>query len=77
MTLDKHQIDGIVPITTKVLPAEAFDEQLLAAGYVKAGSAPAQGKRLKVWWVHSDYSRVEAIYSADGATAITAYHVSA
>jgi hypothetical protein len=75
MTLDRHRIDGVAPITAKILPAEVFDERLSQAGYTKAGSAPAQGNRLKVWWVHAEYARVETIYSPDGATAITAYHV--
>ena len=75
MTLDKHRIDGIAPITTKVLPSDRFNEQLIQAGYTKAGMAPAQGGRIKVWWVHPNYARVETIYSSDGAIAITAYHV--
>lgn len=75
MTLDRHRIDGVEPILSKVLPAQIFNDQLLQAGYTKAGSAPAQGNRLKVWWIHPEYSRVEAIYSPDGAIAITAYHV--
>ncbi len=75
MTLDRHRIDGIEPITSKVLPAQVFNDRLVAAGYTQAGSAPAQGNRLKVWWVHPEYSRVEAIYSPDGSIAITAYHV--
>jgi len=32
MTLDKHKIEGIAQITTKVLPADSFDNQLLQAG---------------------------------------------
>ena len=75
MTLDKHLIDGIPPITTKVLPASDFDTLLIQAGYSKIGTAPAQGNRIKAWWSHLIHPRVEAIYSLDGATAITAYHV--
>jgi hypothetical protein len=41
MTLDRHRIDGVAPITAKILPAEVFDERLSQAGYTKAGSAPA------------------------------------
>jgi len=52
-----------------------FDNLLIQAGYNKIGSAPAQGNRLKSWWSHSIYDRVEAIYSPDGAVAITAYHI--
>ncbi len=47
MTLEKHQLDGIPAITAKTLPASDFDELLLAAGYVKIGTAPAKGKRIK------------------------------
>lgn len=76
MTLDKHKIDGVPKITVRTLPATEFDAQLLAAGYTKIGTAPAQGNRLKAWWTHPIYTRVEVIYSPDGATALTAYHVS-
>lgn len=75
MTLDKHQIDGIPQITKKILPSTEFELLLLTAGYEKVGIAPAQGNRLKVWWTHTTFRRVEAIYSPDGKTAITAYHV--
>lgn len=75
MTLDKHKIEGIVQITTKVLPANNFDNQLIQAGYTKIGTAPAQGNRIKSWWTHPTYPRVESIYSPDGTIAITAYHV--
>ncbi|BAU10193.1 hypothetical protein LEP3755_06730 [Leptolyngbya sp. NIES-3755] len=75
MTLDKHLIDGIPPITTKVMSAPDFDALLIQAGYSKIGTAPAQGNRIKTWWSHPEYARVEVIYSPDGAIAITAYHV--
>ncbi|MEM8642987.1 MAG: hypothetical protein AAGG51_29845 [Cyanobacteria bacterium P01_G01_bin.54] len=75
MTLDKHRLDGIAQITTKTLPTGEFEALLLGADYKKAGSAPARGNRLKVWWTHPQYRRIEAIYSPDGSTAITAYHV--
>jgi hypothetical protein len=75
MTLDRHIIDGIPPITDKVMPAPGFDSLLIQAGYSKIGTAPAQGNRIKAWWSHSTYNRVEVIYSPDGMTAITAYHV--
>jgi hypothetical protein len=75
MTLDKHIIDGVSPITVKVLPATDFDTLLVQAGYSKIGTAPAQGNRVKAWWSHPTYTRVEVIYSPDGTTAITAYHV--
>ena len=75
MTLDKHKLDGITQITAKTLPSTEFELLLLTAGYGKIGTAPAQGNRLKVWWTHSTFRRIEAIYSADGIVAITAYHV--
>ncbi|MCC3568576.1 MAG: hypothetical protein EAZ78_16010 [Oscillatoriales cyanobacterium] len=75
MTLDKHKLDGITQITAKTLPSTEFELLLLTAGYGKIGTAPAQGNRLKVWWTHPTFRRIEAIYSADGIVAITAYHV--
>jgi hypothetical protein len=75
MTLDKHKIDGVPQITSRTLPAIEFEERLMQAGYSKVGSAPAQGNRIKAWWTHPMFDRVEAIYSPDSAIAITAYHV--
>lgn len=75
MTLDKHSIDGVPQITSKILPAQEFDTLLSQAGYSKIGTAPAQGNRIKAWWSHPSYARVESIYSPNGAIAITAYHV--
>ncbi len=43
MTLDKHQIDGLSPILSKILPAENFEQLMLNAGYTVMGSAPANG----------------------------------
>ena len=40
MTLDKHQIDGLSPISSKILPAEAFEQLMFNAGYTVTGSAP-------------------------------------
>lgn len=75
MTLDQHQLDGIAQITVKTMPSEEFESLLMGAGYSKIGTAPAKGNRLKVWWSHSTFRRIEAIYSHDGTVAITAYHV--
>jgi hypothetical protein len=75
MTLDKHQIDGIGGFSEKVLPASQFDELMMNAGYSISGSAPAQGGRVKVWWIHLTFRTVESIYSNDKSIAITAYHV--
>lgn len=75
MTLDKHQLDGILQILAKTLPTSEFETLLIEAGYSKIGTAPAQGNRIKAWWNHPTFKRVEVIYSSDGAIAITAYHV--
>lgn len=75
MTLDKHNLQGISKITSKTLPVNDFEQLLINAGYTKVGSAPAKGNRVKVWWSHSIFSRIESIYSPDLQLAITAYHV--
>ena len=74
MTLDKHQLDGLGRITSKTLAAQTFEQLLLNAGYSKIGTAPAQGNRVKAWWTHPTYRRIEVIYSPDMSVAITAYH---
>ena len=48
---------------------------MISAGYFEVGTAPAQGGRIKVWWSHDDYPRVESVYSSDKNTVVTAYHV--
>jgi hypothetical protein len=75
MTLDKHKLDGIPQIAAKILSVDEFETLLVNEGYQRAGSAPAQGKRIKVWWNHLNHRRIESIYSPDGKIAITAYHV--
>lgn len=75
MTLDKHQIDGIGGFNQKVLPADEFEELMMSAGYSISGTAPAQGGRFKVWWVHATFRIVESIYSNDKSIVVTAYHV--
>jgi hypothetical protein len=75
MTLDKHSIQGLAAFTTKTLPSTEFEKMMISAGYVDTGSAPAQGGRIKVWWSHPDYPRVESIYTPDKNTVLTAYHV--
>jgi hypothetical protein len=70
MTLDKHQIDGIGGFSSKVLPADQFEESLSSAGYTIAGSAPAKGGRVKVWWTHETFDNVESIYSEDKSIVI-------
>ncbi|MEG4865368.1 MULTISPECIES: hypothetical protein [unclassified Microcoleus] len=54
------------------MPSTEFELLLLKAGYGKMGTGTAQGNRMKVWWTHSTFRRIEAIYSADGIVAITA-----
>ena len=75
MTLDKHQIDGLESFSATTLPASEFEAKMIAAGYSQTGSAPAQANRVKNWWIHPEYPRVESIYSPDKQTVITAYHV--
>jgi hypothetical protein len=75
MTLDKHTIQGISPISSKTLPVAEFEQLMLDAGYTRIGSDPAKGSRIKFWWSHQTFPRVESIYSSDQKTAITAYHV--
>ena len=75
MTLDKHTIQGLTAFTTKTLPLSEFEKRMINAGYFEMGTAPAQGGRIKVWWSHDEYPRVESICSLDKNTVITAYHV--
>lgn len=75
MTLDKHQLEGIPQITEKTLPIDDFEQLLDAAGYQRLGEAPAKGNRIKIWWRHETYRRIESIYSGDRKVAITAYHI--
>jgi hypothetical protein len=75
MTLDKYQLDGIGGFSEKVLPATQFEELMMNAGYSISGTAPAQGGRIKVWWIHLTFRTVESIYSEDKSIVITAYHV--
>jgi len=58
MTLDKHQIDGLSPILSKILPADNFEQLMLNAGYTVMGSAPAKGNRIKVWWNHVNFQLI-------------------
>lgn len=66
MTLDKHKLDGVPQITAKILPASEFEILLANAGYTKIGTAPAKGSRIKTWWSHLTFRRIEAIYSLMG-----------
>jgi hypothetical protein len=75
MTLDKHIIQGLAAFTSKTLPSSEFEKLIINAGYFEVGTAPAQGGRIKVWWSHDDYPRVESIYSPDRNIVLTAYHV--
>jgi hypothetical protein len=75
MTLDKHAIQGIPSISAKTLSASDFERLMVNSGYIKLGAAPAKGNRIKVWWNHPNFPRVESIYSPDMQVVITAYHV--
>ena len=74
MTLNRHRIDGLPKILDTTMPATRFEQMLTDAGYTKFGTAPAKGNRIKAWWTHPTYRRVEVIYSVDVATVVTAYH---
>lgn len=75
MTLNKHKIQGLPEFKCQTLSATQFEKLMIDAGYSISGTAPAQGNRIKVWWIHDQYPRVESIYSPDKKTVITAYHV--
>lgn len=74
MTLDKHRIDGLPKILDRTMPDTRFEQMLVDAGYTKIGSAPAKGNRIKAWWTHPSYQRVEVVYSGDSQIVVTAYH---
>lgn len=75
MTLDKHRIDGLPNILDRIMVTSRFEQLLVDAGYVKVGTAPAKGNRIKAWWTHPLYRRVEVIYTNNGLIVVTAYHV--
>ena len=75
MTLNKHQIEGLPKFKCTILDANQFEKLMIDAGYSISGTAPAQGNRIKVWWVHEQYPIVESIYTFDRKKVITAYHV--
>ena len=74
MTLNKHQLDGDGGFSQRTMAVEKFEAKLKSAGYSFLGSGQAKGGRHKIWWTHSSYRRIEAIYSDDKTTVITAYH---
>ena len=75
MTLNKHQIQGLPKLKCQTLSSTQFEKLMIDASYSISGTAPAQGDRIKVWWIHDQYPRVESIYSPDKKTVITAYHL--
>jgi len=56
----------------KYYAASDFEQLIRDAGYKNRLLQP--GNRVKVWWSHPTFSRVEAIYSPDLTLVITAYH---
>lgn len=74
MTLGKHEIKGITLNQIKPIPASAFEKLMVEAGYFKFGSAPTFQGRWFVYFEHSAFGRVEAVYSPDKKIVITAYH---
>lgn len=75
MTLDKHRIDGLPKILDRTMVSSRYEQLLIDAGYSKVGTAPAKGDRVKAWWIHPSYRRVEVIYTADQSLVVSAYHV--
>jgi hypothetical protein len=75
MTLEKHQLDGIPGFEYRTISVIAFEQRMKAAGYEIIGSGSGTQNRIKIWWTHKQYRRVEAIYSPDKKTVITAYNV--
>jgi hypothetical protein len=57
------------------MAAAKFEILMQNAGYTSGYTAPAKGERVKVWWIHPNFPRVESIYSPDKSIVITAYHV--
>jgi len=74
VTLGKHKIGGVTLDGVKTVAAKIMESRLHSAGYVRTGSASAEGGRWKIWFKHPTYGIVEAIYSPDKLTVITAYH---
>jgi len=54
MTLNKHQIQGLPKLKCQTLSATQFEKLMIDAGYSTSGTAPAQGNRIKVWWIHGN-----------------------
>jgi len=75
VTLGKHCIQGVTLPKVEPRSSQYFESLMVNAGYTISGSAAAQGNRVKIWFIHAKYSRVEAIYSGDLKVTITAYHV--
>ncbi len=75
MTLNRHKIEGLTAFNCTVIDSNTFENLMIQAGYSISGSAPAQSNRIKVWWIHNEYARVESVYSPDKRIVITAYHV--
>ncbi|NER33507.1 MAG: hypothetical protein F6J93_05480 [Oscillatoria sp. SIO1A7] len=75
MTLDRHIIQGVPPFPSKTLERQKFEQLMIEGGYDIIGEGPAKENRFQVLWTHQTFPRVEAIYSPDKRTAITAYHV--
>lgn len=74
MTLDKHDIQGVHKIGCRVLPITEFEQLVTEAGYYKTSTAPAFRNRIKVWFSHSCYNRLECIYDLVNNKCVTAYH---
>ncbi len=74
MTLGKHKIKGITLKGVKALPASIFEQMMVDAQYRKTYITTASGDRWFVYFEHSVFGKVEAVYSRDKKIVITAYH---
>ena len=74
MPLDKHELQGLPKISYKVLPIAVFENMLTKAGYYKTGSVNTHNNRVKVWFNHNSFNRIECIYCTNTNKCITAYH---
>jgi hypothetical protein len=50
MTLDKHNIQGLAVFTSKTLSSNDFEQLMSNVEYFEIGTAPAQGRKIKVSW---------------------------
>jgi hypothetical protein len=76
VTLGKHVISGLTLNQIRPLPASVFERLMTEAGYFRTNSAPTFRGRYFIYFEHSTFDRVEAVYSHDKKMVITAYSLS-